>query len=215
MKEKIEVMLVDDHPLMLDGVKGRLEENEGIRVVGTVEDGRKVEAEVERLQPDIVFMDVSLPGTNGLDLTKMLRERWPQLAVIVLSMHDNREYVRRAVDNGASGYILKNAPSRELVEAVEAVMKGEHYFSAELSQKMVSELLGGEKAEERSVLTPRQREVLIGIASGKTSKEIAEEMGISARTAETHRDDIMKRLRIHTVAGLTRYAVKKGMVTLD
>lgn len=210
----IEVLLVDDHPVILDGVRGRLEEHEGIRVVGTVGDGREVEKEVERLEPDIVFMDISLPGVNGLDLTRKLKERWPQLAVIVLSMHDNREYVRRAMEHGASGYILKNAPSRELVEGVKAVVKGERYFSAELSQKMVDELMGGEK-KERSVLTPRQREVLIGIASGKTSKEIAEELGISPRTVDTHREDIMKRLRIHTGIELAKYAIEKGIVSAE
>jgi len=213
MMETIGVMLVDDHPLIIEGVRRRLEEHERIRVIGTVEDGREVEDEVARLAPDIVFMDVSLPGASGLDLTKRLRERWPELSVIVLSMHDNREYVRRAVEYGASGYILKNAPSRELVEAVETVMEGERYFSAELSRKMVPELIGEE--EERTVLTRRQQEVLIGIASGRTNKEIAGDMGISPRTVETHRDDIMKRLRIHTVAGLTRYAIKRELISLE
>jgi two-component system, NarL family, nitrate/nitrite response regulator NarL len=213
MSARCDVLLVDDHPLVLDGVRARLDAQPGLRVLGTVEQASAVETEVARLQPDIVFMDISLPDGNGLELTRRLTERWPEVAVIVLTMHGNREYVQKAMDCGARGYILKSAPSSELVQAVETVMGGEPYFSVELSRRMVADILCGGKKPK--LLTSRQQEVLNAVARGKTSKETAVELGISPRTVETHREAIMKRLRVHSAAELTREAIKRGLVVVD
>lgn len=207
---KTRVLLVDDHPIFREGVRSRLERHEGVEVVGEAADGEAAIRLATQLKPDILLTDIELPQINGLDLVRLLGERAPKVQVVLLSMHSNREFVRQALRVGVRGYVVKSAPSADLVQAIEAVERGGVYFSAEVAQAAMGEYLGDE-GDEKPKLTKRERQVLGRVAAGRLNKEIAAELGISVRTVESHRERIMKKLDLHTVAELTRYAMAEGV----
>lgn len=218
MTESIRVLLVDDHPLVIDGIQARLENEGGIEVVGQAGNGREAIEQVLVLKPDVVLMDVSMPVMNGLEATRELRTQSPETRVLILSMHDNREYMVQLIQSGARGYILKDVSAAEMVKAIETVCQGGTYFSASASQTLFSHFSPSEampavaEPEGAGELTPREVMVLRQLAEGDNNKEIARALSISVRTVETHRQNIKSKLNIHTAAGLVRYALEHNLV---
>jgi len=217
MSDLIRVLLVDDHPLVIDGIQARLENEGGIEVVGQAGNGREAIELAQSLKPDVVLMDVSMPVMNGLEATRELRLCSPETRVLILSMHDNREYMVELMQSGARGYILKDVSATEMVKAIETVCQGGTYFSASASHTLFSHIAQSETTPEEpevsvTDLTPREIMVLRQLAEGHNNKEIARELSISVRTVETHRQNIKSKLNIHTAAGLVRYALEHNLV---
>lgn len=213
-KQKIKLLIVDDHPVVRRGLQTCLARQDRLKIVGEASDGDEAIRMTRELSPDIVLMDISMPGKSGLAVTELLRKEAPRVKVLVLSMHNNREYVFRIIQAGAHGYVSKGAPPEELVRAIEAVYDGQPFFSPEIARAALSQLVGGSK-EPLTRLTEREQEVLAMIADGKSNKEIASRLGIGVRTIETHRERIMRKLGIHSIAGLTRFAIMSGVISLD
>jgi RNA polymerase sigma factor (sigma-70 family) len=211
----IRVLVADDHAVVREGIRHVLERVPGIEVVAEAADGEHVLELVDRHAPDLVVLDVSMPGLTGLEVTRRLRERGDGMGILILSMHDNPEYVLEAVRSGADGYLLKDTGPAELRAAVKAVQEGREYLSErvthQLSVALRAELEHEQKRSRLDQLTPREREVLVRVARGRTSREIAEEFGISPRTVETHRERVMSKLRIRSIAGLTRFVLETSL----
>ena len=214
----IRVLLADDHPIVRAGIRDALRGIPGVEVVGEADDGRAAIEMVNSLQPDIVFMDISMPGLNGLEATERIVKAFPQARVIILSRHENEEYYWRALRVGASGYLLKKAAIAELRAAVQRVAGGEIYLSREISNRLRSQLPLQRLAHARSPveqLTPRQREILQLIAEGQTTKAIALILKISAKTVEYHRAKLMQQLNIFDIPGLVCFAVRTGLISQE
>lgn len=213
----IRVMLVDDHHLFRAGVRAILQSIAHIEVIGEASDGRDALALVASLRPQVLLIDIGMAGMNGLEATGRVTEEFPEVRVIILSMHATEQYVGQALKAGAAGYLLKDSAPVELEMAIRAVARGESYLSPAVSRHVVSAYLQrtGPGVNPVEQLTPRQREILQLIAEGRTTKEIGRILGISVRTTETHRMQLMNRLDIHDVAGLVRYAARVGLVNLD
>lgn len=210
----IRVLLADDHTLIRAGIRELLQGLSGVEVAGEAGDGHEALQLVETLQPDVVLLDIGMPGLNGLEVAARLARLHPAMRVLILSMHMSEEYVLQALRAGAAGYLLKGAAVAELELAVRAVARGETYLSPSVSKSVVDEYVRrtGGAADPLDALTPRQREILQLVAEGHTSKDIARKLGLSYRTVETHRNQLMKRLDIHDVSGLVRFAVRAGIV---
>ncbi|WP_028305178.1 response regulator [Oceanospirillum maris] len=206
----IKLLLVDDHPLVRDGIRARLETEESIQVIGEAQNGEEALAFVQQQMPDVILMDVSMPVMNGLEATKLFRVRYPLIRVLILSMHDSREYMMQLVQTGASGYVLKDVSSDELIRAILTVNQGGTYFSAGASNTLFRGEV--EQVSQIQSLTPREATVLKYLAEGHSNKEIARELDISVRTVETHRQNVKQKLDIHTAAGLARYAIEQGLL---
>ncbi len=215
-KQKIKVLVADDHPVVRKGLQMCLAREERLKLVGEAADGDEALRMARELTPDVVLMDITMPRMNGLAVTEALRKDLPKIKVLVLSVHSTKEYVFRIIQAGAHGYVSKEAPPEELLRAIESVYKGEPFFSPEIARAALNQLVSsGGKKEPFAQLTGREREVLALIAEGKSNKEIANQLGIGVRTIETHRERIMRRLDIHSVAGLTKFAIANGIVTLE
>ena len=212
----IRVLVVDDHAVVREGIRSVLERQPGFEVVGEAADGASALKLAKSVNPDVVVLDVSMPGGSGLRTAAELRTEAPEARVLILSMYDNAEYVMEAVRAGASGYLLKDSAATELRNAVTKVHEGESYYSGAVAEKLTAAKRGELDRESRAgqlgLLSGREREVLAGIARGLTNKETGNELGISHRTVETHRESLMRKLRIHTVAGLTKFALETGLV---
>lgn len=216
--KQIRVLLADDHHLVRAGIRSLLEGFPDIEVVGETGDGREAISLASACQPDVILLDISMGGMNGLEAAARIVKDCPQVYVIMLSMHANEEYVRQALQAGARGYLLKDAATAELELALRAVLRGETYLSPAVSRQVVNLFLSGQADTESSALdplTPRQTEILRLIAEGKTTKQAAAQLNLSIKTIETHRAQIMERLGIHDIPGLVRYAVRQGLVDLD
>jgi DNA-binding NarL/FixJ family response regulator len=203
----IRVALVDDHALVRDGIKALLAVMAPLEVVGEAESGADAIEMVGRCQPDLLLVDISLRDMNGLELTRVLRSQYPSLKVLMLSMYDNNEYVSESVRAGASGYVLKNSPSREIIAAIEAIASGGTFYSAEIAQRLIAD-----KSTDNE-LTPRESQVLYKMAQGLNNKEMARELDISVRTVETHRLSIRRKLNIDKPAALVKYAIDHGIIS--
>ncbi len=217
MKEgshSIAVLLVDDHTVVRKGIRRLLEDDERIRVVAEASNGRDALELAQRLKPDVAIVDVGLPLLNGIELTRQLKAVCERTAVLVLSMHTDPAYVRRALQAGAKGYLLKDAEDQDLVRAVLAVSSGSSYFSPAVSNVLLEGFLegSGELDEELARLSDREREVLQLVAEGKSSKEIAQILDLSVSTVESHRKHIMEKLNLHNTAAVVRFAIRKGLV---
>lgn len=206
MSPTVRILLVDDHPLVRDGLKARLHVTEHLRVVGEADSGAEALALVGELQADLALVDISMPGMNGIELTRRLREVCPGTQVLILSTYDNAEYVNNALRAGARGYVLKDAPASEVLRAIEIVAAGGSYFC----QSAISSM--AEAPAENTPLTDREREILIFIVRGESNKRIAQQLNISVRTVETHRMSLRRKLGVVTSAGLVHYAVKQGWI---
>ncbi len=214
-EESLRVVIADDHSVVRQGIRGVLEEINGLDVVGEVGDGVEALAMVIDLSPDVVVLDVNMPAMSGLEVTMALREEGSPVRVLILSMHDDPEYVLQAVRAGADGYVLKDVSPAELRDAVLAVHEGRDHFTARVTQQL-SVGLRREIEEEQlrtrvGSLTQREREVLLLVAQGMTNREAGGKLEISPRTVETHRERVMDKLRIRTVAGLTRFVVEHSL----
>jgi DNA-binding NarL/FixJ family response regulator len=210
----VRVLLADDHELLRAGLRLLFGTIAGVEVVGEASDGREAIELAQKLRPDVVLMDIMMPELNGLDATARIVAAGCGPHVLILSMNADEESVLAALRSGAVGYILKNVRPVELELAIRATARGETYLCSAVSRHVIDRLLKRSQASESSwdLLTPRQREVLQLVAEGRTSKEIAQRLAVSVRTAETHRSQLMEALDIHDVAGLVRYALRKGLV---
>lgn len=212
---RIRMILVDDHALVRAGLRALLQNLSGVEVIAEAVDGRQALEAIKKHKPDVVLMDISMPGMNGLEAAAIATRDFPNSRIIMLSAHSSEEYVGQALRAGAAGYLLKDAATVELELAIHAVARGETYLSPAVSKHVISSYVrrvGGE-AGSLELLTPRQRETLQLVAQGKTTKEIARLMHVSVKTIETHRAQLMERLDIHDVAGLVRFALRVGLVS--
>lgn len=206
--KSVRIVLADDHDLVRSGIKALLSMVEGVEVIAEARDGKELITLVESLSPDIVMTDISMPGMDGITAIAEIHAKHPSVRMLVLSMYDTVDFVKRAVANGACGYLMKDAPPFELEQAVRSVMATGSYFSPAIAQRLL-------QPSEPSVddqLTHRQVEILKLIAQGRASKEIAYELGLSPKTVDVHRARIMERLQLNDIASLTRYAVRKGLI---
>jgi len=212
---KVRVLLADDHTLVRAGLHKLIESLPDLVVVGEASDGLKVLEMAEQFEPDLVLMDIAMPGLNGLEATSRLVEMRPDIRILILSMHQNSEYVRQALRRGAVAYLLKDAAPLELELAIRAVLRGETYLSPAVSQGVVTDYVQRLRSDDEpgDALTPRQREVLRLIAEGQSTKEIARHLDLSIKTVETHRAQLMKLLDIHEIAGLVRFAIRIGLIS--
>lgn len=210
----LRIFLVDDHALVRAGIRTLLESLDGVEIVGEAGDGYEALKLISERKPDLVFLDVSMPGLNGLEVTARLAKEVPRTRVIILSMHADAEFIQRSFRAGAAGYLLKNANRTELELAVRAVARGEAWLSPAVSKKVIASYRSSAARSEdpAELLTSRQREILQLIAEGLSSKEIAQRLDLSVKTVDTHRGQLMERLGIHGVAGLVRYAIRLGIV---
>jgi DNA-binding NarL/FixJ family response regulator len=204
----VRIVLADDHDLVRSGIKALLSMIEGVEVIAEARDGEELIQLVDSLQPDIVMTDISMPRMDGIAAISQIHARHPQIPMLVLSMYDTVDFVKRAVASGACGYLMKDAPPFELEQAVRSVMATGSYFSPAIAQR----LLQPSEPTIDDELTTRQIEILKLIAQGRASKEIAFELGLSPKTVDVHRARIMDRLRLNDIASLTLYAVRKGLV---
>jgi DNA-binding NarL/FixJ family response regulator len=213
MVKTIQVVLADDHALVRAGIRALLERIDKVEVVGEAGDGQEALKLIEELEPDVVLLDLTMPGLSGFEVLKETSERFPDVNMIVLSVHDSEEYAYHALRSGAVGYLPKSAASDELEVAIQQVLRGEKYLSPSIAPDTSFE--PSRESSEIPELTPRQMEVLTLIAHGASTREVASALKIAVKTVETHRAQLMQRLNIHDVAGLVRYAIKKGLVNLD
>jgi DNA-binding NarL/FixJ family response regulator len=216
--KSIRVLLADDHTLVRAGVRALLEKLPGVEVVGEASDGREVIDLIKTHQPDVVLMDISMPGLNGLQALARITRDFPQVRVIILSMHPNDEYVLQALKSGASGYLLKRAATAELPVALKSVVGGEIYLSREINSRFLKKFPLQQIAHSHTPLeqlTPRQREILQLLAEGQTTKAIASILKVSDKTVEYHRSKLMAALKIFDVAGLVRFAMRTGVVSQE
>ncbi len=213
----IRIVIADDHTIVRGGIRLLLESLEGVQVVGEAADGHQALELVLKLQPDVLVADIAMPGLSGLDLVRRLNEQSLPTQTVILSMHADEEYVHRAIAAGARGYVLKGSGIEELGIAVQSVFRGEVFLSPAITRPIVESYLdrGGSRMTPGAELTPRQREVLRLIAEGETTKAVANRLGISPKTVEAHRTQLMERLKIFDVAGLVRYAIRAGLISSD
>ena len=211
----IRVILADDHTLVRAGIRALLEKLPGVVVVGEADDGREVLKLVKQHEPEVVLMDITMPGLNGLEAAAHIAKDCPKIRVIILSMHENEEYYWRALKAGAAGYLLKNAATAELKTALQCVMRGEVYLSREISARLLKKIpLHGvtDRKSPLEQLSGRQREILQLIAEGQNTKGIAELLKVSPKTVEYHRGKLMHGLNVHDVPGLVRFALRVGLI---
>jgi len=217
--DSIPVLLVEDHTIVRKGLRALLEAESDIQVVGEAEDGRQALELVQQLSPDVVLMDIGMPGLNGFEATRQIKHQFPRTKVVVLTMHTHHEYVYQVLQAGASGYVIKQAATEEVIAAIRAVHRGESFLSPSISTQVIEEYLrkasDTEMADPYERLTTREREVLQLVAEGHSTQDIAERLVISTKTVETHRAHLMEKLDIRTIAGLTQYAIRKGVIKLE
>ncbi len=213
MNESVRILLADDHTLVRAGVRRILEAEPGFQVVGEVSDGAAALEALTAEPVHVLVLDLTMPGLDGFEVLRRARAQWPDLKVLVLTMHADAEYVARAVQDGADGYLLKDSAVQDLVAAIQAVRAGRAYYSPPV-QRELSELLRAHSAPPRpaELLTDREREVLRLVATGLSTKEIASQLDISTRTVETHRANLMRKLGLKSVALLTQFAIREGLV---
>jgi DNA-binding NarL/FixJ family response regulator len=211
----IRILLVDDHAILRDGLKALLSYYPDVEVIGEAENGRQAVECVEKLSPDIVLMDIAMPGMNGLEATQLIRQKHPETRVLVLTQYDDQPYVLSLLKAGVSGYVLKRALGTDLINAVRTVAHGESFLYPSVASIVLEEIRQPEKDEGKGeqVLTPREREILTRVALGETSRQIALALDISVKTVEWHRSNMMSKLGVRSVAELVRYAVENDLAS--
>jgi DNA-binding NarL/FixJ family response regulator len=211
------IILADDHELVRAGIRSLLETFPGIRIEAETGDGKEALELVRRLEPDILLLDITLPGLIGLEVAARIRKLGIRTRVLMLSMHAGPDYVARALQSGAAGYLIKDSAVDELAAALECVLRGRQYLSQDINLEIVKGFLDAGEAVDKdlAVLTPRQREILQLVAEGFSTRDIAERLHVSVKTVETHRSQLMSRLGIFDVPGLVRFAIRTGLVTAE
>jgi two-component system response regulator NreC len=216
---KIRVLLAEDHTIVRKGIRSLLDDQANIEVVGEAEDGREAIEKVEELSPDIILMDNTMPILNGLEATRQIKKRFPEVKILILTMHTNEEYIFQFLRAGASGYLVKQTAPTELVSAIEAVCRGDSFLSPSISRTIIDEFVRQAEAtgkwDSYDSLTDREREVLQLLAEGFSSKEIADHLHISVKTVGVHKINLMHKLNLHSQSELTKYAIRKGIISLD
>jgi DNA-binding NarL/FixJ family response regulator len=217
MEKNLRIVLAEDHTILREGLRALLSADPAFKIVGEAQDGRDAVRCVEKLSPDLMLMDLSMPRMSGMDAIREIKKRFPETKVIALTVHKTEEYLLTTLQAGADGYVLKDATHKELVMAINNVMEGKPYLSPGVSEKVIEGYLEGKESSQAvsswDTLSQREREVLKLIAEGFKNKEIAEELCISFKTVEKHRANLMKKLDLHNAAALTVYAVEKGLVS--
>jgi two-component system NarL family response regulator len=207
MIKRLRIAIVDDHPMVAEGLQSILESYDDIEVVGNLNGGRAVIAQLDTLDPDVILMDLNMPDMGGLSATEIVLEQRPGTRIVILSMHDSPEYISSALNHGAMGYLLKDVPTDEIKLAIDTVMRGERYLCTG-AQGSLTPKGGG----VRETLTGREQTILLQLAQGQSNKEVALTLDISVRTVETHRKNLKRKLGISSTAGLTRYALEHGVL---
>ena len=215
----VRILIAEDHTIVRKGLCSILKNEKDIDVIGEAENGKEAIKKVEELTPDVVVMDISMPLLNGLEATRQIKKRFPEVKVLILTVHSNEEYILEILKAGASGYLVKKAAPEELVAAIHAVSRGNSFLSPSVSKSVIKKFLqvaGAEAGlEKSSLLTEREREVLQLIAEGYSTRKIAELLFISVKTVEAHRSHIMEKLDLHNIADLTRYAIRTGIISSE
>jgi len=218
MPEKCRLLLAEDHTILREGLRALLDQDASVEVVAEVDNGRDAVRAVGALKPDLVLIDLSMPGMDGLTAIREVHRRYPEIRLLVLTVHKTEEYIRSALEAGASGYVLKDASRQELLMAIRTVRAGKTYISPEVSERIVSGFLDGGKAPKvlavSEGLTARERQVLKLVAEGRRNKDIADFLCISVKTVEKHRANLMRKLNLHTASALTAFAIENGIVDL-
>jgi len=215
------ILIVDDHEVVRDGLRNILLSLDNISIAGEAGNGEDAIKLYNSVKPDLVIMDISMPGMNGIEATRIIKEKDPDAKILILTMHDNQEYLNQIIRSGAKGFILKNTDKEELLEAVKTVASGENFFSKDISKLIIDNYIRSAKEQDKSdgykevPLTKREIEILKLIASGYSNQEIANILYISYNTVDTHRKNIMHKLTIKNTAGLVRYAIEKGLISLN
>ncbi len=216
MDKKIRIFLVEDHTILREGLRALLTAEPNFEIIGEAADGREAVRFVEKQVPDLILMDLSMPRMTGMDAIREIKKRYPATKIIALTVHKTEEYLRTTLQAGADGYVLKDATHKELMLAIQNVLKGKTYLSPGVSEKVIEGYLEGKESQIPSstlgLLSPREREVLKLIAEGYKNKEIAADLCISLKTVEKHRANLMKKLDLHNAAALTAYAIEQGLV---
>lgn len=216
LKDQIKVLVVDDHPVVRKGLQSCLARQDRIKIVGEAADGDEALKRTRELAPDVVLLDLDMPRLNGLAVAQLIRKEFQKVRILIISVHTNKEYIFRIIQAGAHGYVSKESSPEELLRAIESVCAGQAFFAPQIAQAALSELVsGGGRKQPFVQLTVREREVLALVAEGQSNKEVARQLGIGVRTIETHRERIMEKLDIHTIAGLTRFAIRNGVISLE
>lgn len=214
--KNLRILVADDHELLRRGVRALLETHAGWEVCDEAVDGREAVEKAIRLRPDLVILDIWMPGLNGLEAARRIRKEAPGSEILILTMHDSEQVVQEVLAAGARGYVLKSDASRDLVAAVEALSHHKTFFTPSVTEMVLQNYLGGGSGAaeqgEISLLTPREREVVQLLAEGRSNKEVADVLRISVRTAETHRTNIMRKLDCHSLSDLTRYAIRNNII---
>ncbi len=217
--DKIRILLAEDHALVRAGIRALLESQPDMKVVGEAADGQEAMLRVQELSPDVVVMDIAMPGVGGLEATRRIHSEWPKVRILALTMHEDERWFFQAIHAGASGFVVKGALPAEFLVAVRAVAQGQVYLYPSLARKLVDEYLehvkAGGETKATDGLTEREQQVLTLISEGRTGKEIAKLLNISAHTVERHRQNLMAKLDLHNRAELVQYAVRKGLLDVD
>jgi DNA-binding NarL/FixJ family response regulator len=221
MADKKKILLVDDHPLFRAGIKSLLEENHSFQIIGEAGDGQEAIRLTKNLKPDLVLLDISLPDKSGIEITRELKGLFPEILIMIVSMHAKIDYITDAFRAGALGYVIKESAAERLVQGLETVARGDYFLDSSLSHKVVEKILGFPTKEAKITdekyagLTPREEQVLRLLAEGHSAKEIGEKLFISPKTVENHRASIMDKLDLHSTLDLIRYAVRLGLIDPD
>jgi two-component system response regulator NreC len=206
------LLLVDDHTVVRSGLRMLLENEADFEIVGETGSGHGALQLVEQLQPDLVLMDIGLPDLSGIEVTHQIKQRWPNVAIVALTIHEDEEYFFKMLQAGVNGYVPKRAAPEELLTAVRTAIEGGMYLYPSLAKLLVKDFLAGERPNELNGLTEREQEVLVHLAEGASNEVIAETLGISQKTVSRHRENIMRKLQLHSRADLVKYAIRKGII---
>jgi two-component system, NarL family, response regulator LiaR len=219
--QKIKILFADDHAIVRDGLRSLFKSDPGFSIVGEAADGAEAVKLVAKWRPDVAVLDISMPNVNGIEATAMIKENYPETKVLILTIHENEEYIRELILAGADGYVLKNAEKKEIFDGVRTVAAGSTFFSASVSKALLEGLVRSTRNRvpfqltNEAKLTKRETEVLRLIAEGMTSKQIAERLSLSVTTVNSHRTNMMKKLNIHEIVGLVKYAIQKSLIDLS
>ena len=207
------VFLADDHAMVREGLAAMLKQHDDIRVVGQCGDGLKVAEEAANTCPDVIVLDIMMPGLNGLDICRELTRKTKSIGVLMLSMCEDEQFIAKALEYGASGYLLKESAAQQLVEAIRAVARGELFLGPGIPRSVLDYMTNG--GDPYETLTTRERQVLQAVAEGRTNRQVAEQLGLAVKTVDTHRMRLMRKLSIHDQTNLVKFAVRRGLVSLQ
>jgi DNA-binding NarL/FixJ family response regulator len=212
--DKINIILVDDHQMFRDGVKSVLSDEENIKIIGEVGSGKELYELLESITPDLIITDISMPDISGIEVAQYITENYPNIKILILSMHSNKEFITKALSVGANGYLPKDTSMSELLEAINTIYKGDNYFNKSISDTILNSLMNKPKEENKS-LTKREKEIINLVVDGLSNKEIADKLCISIRTVDSHKNNIMQKLNLKSSVELVKYAIKNNLANLD